>query len=54
MLQFIGLGALFEACIFVAEHDVARKMSKYGVISGPYFPAFGPEITSYLNIFYAV
>ena len=29
-------------------------MSKYGVISGPYFPVFGPEITSYLDIFHAV
>ena len=36
-------------------------MSKYGVISGPYFPAFrlntgeyGPEITPYLDTFQAV
>ena len=36
-------------------------MSKYGVISGPYFPVFGlntakygPERTPYLNTFYAV
>ena len=32
-------------------------MSKYGVISGPYFPAFGkyePEITPYLDTFHAV
>ena len=36
-------------------------MSKYEVISGPYFPVFspntgkyGPEITSYLDTFYAV
>ena len=36
-------------------------MSKYGVISGPYFPVFGlntgkygPEITPYLNTFHAV
>ena len=41
-------------------------MSKYGVISGPYFPAFGlnteryivgkygPEITPYLNTFHVV
>ena len=32
----------------------AWKVSKYGVISGPYFPAFGPEITPYLDTFYAV
>ena len=24
-------------------------MSEYGVISGPYFPVFGPEITPYLD-----
>ena len=39
----------------------AWKISKYGVISGPYFPAFSlkigkyePEITSYLDTFHAV
>ena len=38
-----------------------RKMSKYGVISGPHFPVFGlntgkygPEITPYLDTFHAV
>ena len=37
------------------------KVSKYGVISGPHFPIFGlntgkygPEITTYLDIFHAV
>ena len=37
------------------------KASKYGVISGPYFPVFGlytgkygPDITSYLDTFHAV
>ena len=36
-------------------------MSKYGVISGPYFPVFtpnaekyGPEITPYLDTFHTV
>ena len=29
-------------------------MSKYEVISGPYFPVFGPEITPYLDTFHAV
>ena len=36
-------------------------MSKYGVISSPYFPVFGlntgkygPEITAYLDTFHAV
>ena len=39
----------------------AWKISKYGVISGPYFPVFSlkigkykPEITSYLDTFHAV
>ena len=39
----------------------ASKVSKYGVISGPHFPAFvlntgkyGPEITPYLDTFHAV
>ena len=30
------------------------KVSKYGVFSGLYFLAFGPEITPYLNTFHAV
>ena len=29
-------------------------MSKYGVVSGPYFPVFGPEITPYLDTFHAM
>ena len=29
-------------------------MSKYGVISGPYFPVFGPKIIPYLDTFHAV
>ena len=30
-------------------------MSKYGVISSPYFPVkYGPEITPYLDTFHAV
>ena len=39
----------------------ARKVSKYGVFSGPYFPSFGlntgrygPEKTPYLDTFHAV
>ena len=39
----------------------ARKVSKYGVISGPYFPVFNPntgkyrpEITPYPDAFHAV
>ena len=37
------------------------KVSKYGVISGPYFPVFalntgkhGPEINQYLDIFHVL
>ena len=50
------------------KSDTAWKVSKYGVISGPYFPVFvlntnlfsrntgkyGPEITPYLDTFHAV
>ena len=43
------------------HHVTAWKVSKYGVISGPYFPVFGlntgkygPEITPYLDTFHAV
>ena len=32
----------------------ASKVSKYGVSSGPIFPAFGPEKTLYLDTFHAV
>ena len=31
-----------------------RKVSKYEVFSGPYFPVFGPEKTPYLDTFHAV
>ena len=34
--------------------NTAWKVSKYVVISGPYFPVFGPEITTYLDTFHAV
>ena len=36
------------------ETFTAWKVSKYGVISGLYFPVFGPEITPYLDTFHAV
>ena len=43
------------------KSSTAWKVSKYGVISGRYFPAFGlntgkygPEITAYLDAFHAV
>ena len=41
--------------------NASWKVSKYGVVSGLYFPTFGlktgkygPEITQYLDTFYAV
>ena len=30
------------------------RVSKYGVLSGPYFPVFGPEKAPYLGTFHAV
>ena len=33
---------------------IARKISKYGVFCGPYFPVFGSEKTPYLDTFCAV
>ena len=42
-------------------HNTEWKVSKYGVIPGPYFPVlglnigkFGPEITPYLDPFHAL
>ena len=51
-----------KVLIFIAlEWHIAWKVSKYGVISGPYFLVFspntgkyGPEITPYLDTFHAV
>lgn len=36
------------------QSNTARKMSKYGVFSGPYFSVSGPEKTTYLGTFHAV
>ena len=56
-------GEPFSFKLRIIEVDVssAWKVSKYGVLSGPYFPVFGlntgkygPEKTSYLNTFHAV
>ena len=45
----------------VYQSNTAWKVSKYGVVSGPYFPVFGldtgkygPEVTPYLDTFHAV
>ena len=42
-----------EQVCFLIQHT-AWKVFKYGVISGPYFAVFGPEITLYLDTFHAV
>ena len=34
--------------------STARKVRKYGIFSGSYFPVFGLEKTLYLNTFHAV
>ena len=57
----VRLGSKYD---FEFKHPykiTAWKASKYGVISGPYFPVFnpnigkyGPEITSYSDNFHAV
>ena len=38
----------------IGVNTTAWKVSKYGVISGPYFPVLGPEITPYLDTFHTV
>ena len=44
-----------KVLIFIAlEWHIAWKVSKYGVISGPYFLVFGPAITLYLDSFHPV
>ena len=47
--------------ILLKRITTAWKVSKYGVVSGPYFPVFvmntgkyGPEITPYLDTFHTV
>ena len=56
----ILLGFMKEAILY-GNYEHCVKMSKYGVISGPYFSVFGlntgkyrPEITPYLDTFHAV
>ena len=50
-----------KVSIKLFEHHTVWKLSKYEVISGPYFPVFrlnagkyGPEMTPYLDTFHAV
>ena len=47
------MAAILNECL-VHSRVTAWKVSKYGVISGPYFPVFGLEITPYLDIFHAL
>ena len=57
----IELSALEKINSICFQRITAWKVSKYGVISGPYFPVFspntgkyGPETTPYLDTFHAV
>ena len=54
---------LIRSClkVVIISPIIAWKVSKYGVISGPYFPVFGlntgkygPEISPYLDTFHAL
>ena len=40
--------------MFFYERDSAWNVSKYGVLSGPYFPVFRSENTPYLDPFHTV
>ena len=49
---------IFVNNVNISKTNTGWKVSKYGVISGPYFPVFnpnagkyGPEITPYLALF---
>ena len=48
----------FKKAVLFAQNAIAWKVSKYGVVSGPYFPVFGvntgkygPEKTLYSETF---
>ena len=48
-------GVTFSFCGFISQRIyTAWKVSKYGVISCPYFPVFGPEIIPYSDNFHGV
>ena len=55
------MGVLFFKNYLSIQNSITtKKVSKYGVFSGPYFPVFGrntgkygPEKTPYLDTFYA-
>ena len=46
--------AILSTLTYFMPLVTAWKVSKYGVISGPYFPAFGPEKPPYLDTFHAL
>ena len=59
--QVCSIPKVNAVIVFYTVIITAWKVSKYGVISGPYFPVFGlntgkcgPEITPYLDTFHAV
>ena len=43
-----------QESVQIDNHITARKVSKYRVDSDPYSPAFGPEVTPYLDTFHEV
>ena len=54
LFDFQKLYGKWQPCIYLNISITAWKVAKYGVISGPYFPVFGSEITPYLDTFQAV
>ena len=43
-----------DAPIKMNNYNNARKVSKYGVFPGPYFPVLGPGKTPFLDTFHSV
>ena len=54
LFDFQKLYGKWQPCIYLNISITAWKVAKYGVISGPYFPVFGSEITPYFDSFHAV
>ena len=54
-MKFKKLVCIFLSYVFQFNlATTVRKVSKYGVFCGPYFPAFGTEKIPYLDTFHAV
>ena len=60
-MQNVNFKKTIDFRLQVNVSHTSWKVSKYGVISGRYFPVFspdtvkyGPEITPYLNTFHAM